>query len=138
MTNDDEDIIDKINDRFDKIEDKIYNINKEFSTKEEIEKMEEEEDSNKIDDLYNAIRKDMIKTNEMYKTVKYKLYEDSIKEVYNQLKEDRIPADRRDFELVRSSARKTVLVLLNEVHKTTKDPIIRDHFMKLASIIATD
>ncbi len=136
MTNDD--IIDKINDKFDEIEDKVYNINKEFSTKEEIEKMKEEENLLSIDELYEAIYKDNRKCNELYKTVKYKLYSDSIKEVYNQLKEDRIPLDRRDFELVRAAARKTVLILLSEVYKTTNDPIIHEHFSKLASLIATD
>lgn len=134
----DEDIIDKIKDKFDKIEDKIYNINKEFSTKEEIEKMKEEEDSSKIDDLYGAIYKESRKINESYKTVKYKLYSDSIKEVYDLIKNGFALEERKDFDLVRKSARKTALVFLNEINMVTKDPFKHEYFRKLASIIATD
>ncbi len=100
--------------------------------------MKEEEDKQQIDDLYEAINKDVRKQNEIYKNVKYKLYFDSIEEVYKLLKEDIILMDKRDFELVRSSARKTALILLDEVHRTTKNPDLHEYFSKLAAIIASD
>jgi hypothetical protein len=132
------DIKDDIDDKFNEIENKIDNIRKKFLTEEEFKQMEEEETSYKIGNFYNALCEDGRRTNEMYKRVKYKIYKDSIEEVYNSLKENRIPEDRKDFELVRKSARKTALVLLNEIYRTTKDPVLHDHFSKLFAIIASD